>query len=52
MSCLNDPIQIYQSLKTLIANLDGYSPDKKILDSFSSDKVSLKLINHIKKHLK
>ncbi len=52
MSCHNDPVQIYQSLKMLLANLDKYSPDKKILESFSSDKVSLNLINHIKKNLK
>ena len=49
ISCLNDPIQIYNSIEYIITNIQKFKYNKSLINSFLSAKVALKLFKKIKK---
>ena len=49
ISCLNDSIQIYNSVEYIIKNIRKFKYNKSLIDSFSSKTVASKLFQNIKK---
>ncbi len=47
MSCTNDPVEIYKSLLAMLKKVDKFKPNYNLIESFSSDKVALKLLKTI-----
>ena len=49
ISCLNDPIQIYNSIEYIITNIEKFKYNKSLINSFLSTKVALNLFKNIKR---
>ncbi len=52
ISCLNDPIQIYNSVEHIIGNIEKFKCNTSLINSFTSKNVASNLFKNIKKIVK
>ena len=47
MSCTNDPVEIYKKLSIMLKRINKFKPNYNLIESFSSQKIALKLLKTI-----